>query len=166
MCTHYVYEFVHAANLDYTIDSGLVNVTKFPFTFNVTLREDNLLEGDELFTLNLEIDHNSIQLAPFSSSDFTIIDSVSSCLLVYNYLHRHIMISMSKCVSHTHFCYTLQTRPTIAAVAATIIEIGDIISNSRRTENDLERIAGSIQRLAGALSIVAIREEVGYLPPV
>ena len=73
---------VHAANVDYIIDSGLVNVTKFPFTFNVTLIEDNLLEGDETFTLNLNLsDRNSIQLAPSSSSSFTIIDSVSSRLL-------------------------------------------------------------------------------------
>ena len=79
-CMH-VIEFVHAANVDYIIDSELMNVTKFPFTFNVTLIEDNLLEGDEMFTLNLQSDHNSIQLAPSSSSNFTIIDTVSSCLI-------------------------------------------------------------------------------------
>ena len=152
--------------MDYSNDSGPVNVTKFPFTFNVILREDNLLEGDEMFTLSLQSDHNSIQVAPSSSSNFTIIDSVSSCLLVYNYSHRYIIISMNKCVSHTHFCYTLQTRPDNATVNATITEIVDIISNSDRTENDLQRIAGSIERLAGALSIVAIKEEVSYLPPV
>ena len=60
------------------IDSGAINVTKFPFTFNVTLDEDNLFEGDETFTLNLQSDHNSIQLAQLSSINFTIIDSVSS----------------------------------------------------------------------------------------
>lgn len=69
-------------------------------------------------------------------------------------------------MSHTHFCYTLQTRPDSAAVNATITEIVDIISNSDRTENDLERIVGSIQRLAGALSTVPIIKVVSNLPPV
>ena len=72
-------------------------------------------------------------------------------------------------MSHTHFCYshfTLQTGPVDDAVNATITEIVDIISHSNRTEIDLERIVGSIEGLASALSIVVIRNEVSYLPSV
>ena len=125
-----------------------VDIADFPFCFNIFPIVDSLLETNETFKVNLETTDDVIVLNP-SSATFTIIDSVRFC-----------QITSLKYTGNKIFS-SLQTEPTVAVVELTVTEIRDIISESNRTENDLEIIAGSLEGVVHAVSMnISISENV------
>ena len=104
------------------------------FCYGISLKTDDLLEGNEIIQLQLSSAEHFVAFTQ-DSAVFTITDSVG-----------HLFNIAAICILHF-----LQTLPTETVIANTLDEVQTIVSSGNQTEDNLEVISMTLTGIAEAI---------------